>query len=111
MAKKAGDRHRDRLESLIKEATVDCYTEGEEYVGVSTLAEENVICPFKAKVLGETVEVVELRHPEAGFGLYAVCRYKGKDYNIDINSIEWPKKKPVGFKWIEAFQAWLHRVG
>jgi hypothetical protein len=111
MAKKATDKHRERLRALIQEATVDCYNEGEEYVGLSTMVEDNVVCPFKAKVIGEDVEVVELRGPEAGFGLYAVCRYKDKDYKIDINSLEWPKKKPVGFKWIEAYQDWLRSVG
>lgn len=111
MARKTGDRHRDRLEALIEEATADCYDEAEAFQGFVNMIEENVRCPFRAKVLGEDVEVVELRSPEAGFGVFAVCRYKGRDYNIDINSIDWPKKKPVGFKWIEAYQSWLRRIG
>jgi hypothetical protein len=44
---------------------------------------------------------------QAGFGVDAVCRYKGKDYRIDIFSLEWPKKKPEGFAWFEAYRAWL----
>ena len=75
------------------------------------LVEENVVCPFKAKVIGEEVEVVELHGPKTGFGIDAVCRYKDKDYKIDVSSLEWPKKKPEGFEWIEAYQAWLALIG
>src|SRR3954452_11487258 len=106
MAKKAPDKNRARLRALIEEATVDCYNEDEQHVGLMTMVEDNVVCPFKAKVIGEEVEVVELRSRDAGFGVDAVCRYKGKEYKIDINSLEWPKKKPEGFEWVEAYQAW-----
>jgi hypothetical protein len=99
------------LQNLIEEATVDCYDESEAHVGFVTMLEENVICPFEATVIGEKVEVVEVRGREAGFGVDAVCRYKGKDYRIDINSLGWGKKKPEGFEWIEAYQAWLSRLG
>jgi hypothetical protein len=111
MAKKATNKDRARLDALIEEATVDCYDESEQHIGLLTMVEENVVCPFQAKVIGEDVEVVELRSPDAGFGLNAVCRYKGKDYPIDIHSLEWPKKKPEGFEWIEAYQAWLGNIG
>jgi hypothetical protein len=111
MAKKAADKKRARLLALIEEASVDCYDEEEQHMGLMTMIEENVACPFKAKVMGEEVEVVELRCPESGYGLDAVCRFKGKEYKIDINSLEWPKKKPDGFEWIEAYQLWRSNLG
>jgi hypothetical protein len=111
MAKKDADKDKARLRELIQEATVDCYGEGEEHLGLMTMIEENVVCPFRAKVIGEEVEVVELSAPDAGFGLDAVCRYKGKDYRIDVNSLEWPNKKPEGFEWIEAYQVWRATLG
>jgi Calcium binding len=111
MARKESDKDRSRLQDLIEEATVDCYNEHEEHMGFMNMVEENVVCPFPAKVIGEEVEVLELRSPDAGFGLDAVCRYKGKDYRIDIHALEWPKKKPAGFEWIEAYQAWLAGLG
>jgi hypothetical protein len=112
MAKKHTDKDRARLRALIEEATVDCYGgESEEHMGLMNMIEENVVCPFKAKVIGEEVEVVELRSPAAGYGLDAVCRYKGKDYSIDVNSLEWPKQRPEGFEWVEAYQFWLSTLG
>jgi Calcium binding len=106
MAKKSTDKNR-AMQDLIEEATVDCNDDDEAHMGFLTMLEENVVCPFKAKVIGEEVEVVELRSREVGFGVDAVCRYKGKDYRIDINSLEWIKQKPEGYEWVEAYQAWL----
>jgi hypothetical protein len=106
MAKKGKDKDRERLAALIEEATVDCYNEEEAHVGLTSMIEENVVCPFQAKVIGEDVEVVDLRSAEIGLGVDAVCRYKGKDYRINIDSLEWPKKKPKGFEWVEAYRAW-----
>lgn len=111
MAKKKEDKERARLRALIEEATIDCYSEEEQHVGLTTMVEDNLVCPFKATVIGEEVEVVELRRKEAGIGVDAICRYKGKDYRIDIHSLGWPKKKPTGFEWVEAYQAWLARIG
>jgi Calcium binding len=96
MAKKAAKKDASRLHELIEEATVDCYNESEAHQGFMVMIEENVVCPFKAKVIGEEVEVVELGSPERGLGCAAVCHYKGKDYNIDVNSLEWPKKNRRG---------------
>lgn len=111
MAKKAANKDRERLRALIQEATVDCNDENEEHMGLVNMVEENVVCPFQAKVIGEEVEVVELHSRSSGFGVDAVCRYKGKDYNIDINSLEWPKQKPAGFEWVEAYRAWCANLG
>jgi len=105
MAKKKADDH-ERLQALIEDATIDCYGEYEEHTGLVCMIEEHVVCPFKAKVVGEEVEVVELRMPDSGFGLDAICRSKNKDYRVDVSSLEWPKKKPKGYEWLEAFQLW-----
>ncbi len=111
MAKKNSKKDEARLDALIEEATVDCNDEQEAHMGLVNMVEENVVCPFKAKVIGEEVEVVELRCRETGFGVDAVCRYQGKDYRIDIHSLEWPKQKPAGFEWVEAYLAWESTLG
>jgi hypothetical protein len=109
MAKKQ-PKDRERLRALIEEATVDCYGEEEQLQGLLTMVEDNVVCPFTAKVLGETVEVTALESPSSGTALMAVCQYKGKEYRIDVNSLEWPKAKPKGYEWLEAYQAWLDHL-
>jgi hypothetical protein len=111
MAEKAADKDRARLRALIEEATVDCYNDYEQHLGLMTMIEEHVVCPFQAKVIGEEVEVVELCGPDSGFGLDAVCHYKGKDYKIDAGALEWPRRKPAGFEWVEAYLAWRATLG
>jgi hypothetical protein len=111
MARKTAGKDQARLRALIEEATVDCYTEDEAQVGFMTVVADQVVWPFPAKVIGEDVEVVELREAEVGYGVEAVCRYKGKDSRINIDSLEWPKKKPKGFEWVEADRAWRSGLG
>jgi len=110
MAKKP-DKDRARLQALIEEATADCYGEGEEHAGIVNMIEENLVHPFKARVIGEEVEVVEVTAPKSGFGVDVVCRYKGKDYRLDISALEWPTPKPAGYEWVEAFEAWRATLG
>ena len=109
-AKKDDDR--ERLRTLIEEATVDCYDEDEQHMGLMNMIQEEVACPFRAKVIGEEVEVVELEEPKGGgHGLNAVCKHKGKSYRVGIDSLEWIEPKPGGFEWIEAYFAWRDRMG
>ena len=99
-----------RLEELIDEATVDCYGEGEEHTGLLTMIEEYVVCPFRAIVIGEIVEVTGFRWPVSGHGLLAICRRNEKTHPVDIDSVEWIEPLPEGYEWIAAYQAWRKRM-
>ena len=100
-----------RLWELIEEATVDCHDEDEQHSGILTMVQENVVCPFKAKVIGEEIEVTDLEWPDEGFGLKAVCTRKGKTHRVDVSSLEWMDPLPEGFEWIEAYLEWKKGVG
>ncbi len=97
---------KERLRELIEEATVDCYGEEEQHSGLLTMVQESVDCPFRAKVIGEEVTVVDLEWPKSGYGLFAVCERDGKKHRVDVNSLEWIKPYPEGFEWIEAYLLW-----
>jgi hypothetical protein len=97
---------RERLLELIEEATVDCYNEDEEHSGLLTMVQDNVVCPFRAKVIEEEVTVVDLEWPKSGYGLLAVCERNGKKHRVDIESLEWVKPRPEAFEWIEAYLLW-----
>jgi hypothetical protein len=95
---------------LIEEATVDAYGEEEEHTGLLTMIDDNIVCPFRAKVIGEEIEVTALEWPPSGYGLMAVCEHKGKTYHLDITALEWVKPRPKGFEWIAAYLAWREKV-
>jgi hypothetical protein len=111
MTRKKSSGESERLRALIKEATVDCYDFEEQHQGLLNMIEENVICPFPARVLGEPVEVTALEFTDTGSNVKAVCRHKGKDYRIDISSLEFGKQRPEGFEWIEAYLEWQKTAG
>ena len=106
MTKKNFGFSRKRLDELIEEATVDCYSEEEAHTGLLTMIEDNVVCPFRAKVIGEEIEVLALEWPPSGYGLMAVCERKGQPHRVDITSLEWVKPYPEGFEWIVAYLNW-----
>jgi hypothetical protein len=101
---------RERLDELIEEATVDCYGEEEQHTGLLTMIDDNVVCPFRARVIGEEIEVTALKWPPSGYGLMAVCKHKGKIYHLDITALEWVKPRPAGFEWIAAYLTWRENV-
>jgi len=100
----------EELEELIEEAIVDCYGEEEEFTGIMTMIEENVVCPFKAKILGEIVKIHEFQYP-GGFCIKASCEHKGKRYAVNVDSLEWVVPLPEGFKWLEAYFYWFKTLG
>ncbi len=95
-----------RLQELIEEATVDAYDDYEQHAGLLTMIEDNVVCPFKAKLIGEEIEVTAFEWPESGFGLKVQCTYKAQTHLVDITSLEWTNPLPEGFAWIEAYLEW-----
>lgn len=106
MAKKKKSADRQLLSALIEEATVDCYGEDEQFTGLCCMVEEEVVVPFKAKVVGEKVTVTSLEPADEGHSLQATCERNGKKYRVDLTSLEWVKPLPQGFEWIEAYLAW-----
>jgi hypothetical protein len=99
----------DRLWALIEEATVDCHDEGEQHAGLLTMIEDEVVCPFKARVIGEDVVVTGFEWPDDGYGLKACCQRTGATHAVDITSLEWVER-PKGFEWIEAYLQWREGV-
>jgi hypothetical protein len=93
-----------RLDELIEEATVDCWNEDEQHAGLCVIVKDNVRCPFRAKVIGEEVEVVGFE--EDGSTLDAICRKNGEEYPVEVTSLQWTEALPEGYEWIEAYNAW-----
>jgi hypothetical protein len=99
-------RRPQRQQAPIAEAVAGAKDPEDEQLRLLEMIEDNVVCPFSACVIGEPVEVLGLKPAPHGLGLHAICRYKDREYSLDLGSLEWPRKKPLGFQWIEAFLAW-----
>jgi hypothetical protein len=98
---------RRHLRRLIEEALVDCYTEDEQHGAFLVMLDEHVACPFKARIVGEEVEVRGFDWDGAGREIVAICRRKGRRYRVNVTVLEWPGRSPTGAIWFDAYRAWL----
>jgi hypothetical protein len=84
------------LRKLIEEAVVDCYTEEEQHGGFLVMFQDHVACPFRALVVGEEVEVRGFDWDGTPQGIVAVCRRKGRTHRVNVTTLEWIGRPPVG---------------
>ena len=96
---------RDQLEQLIEDATVDCYNESEECMGLFEMIHEHLDVPFVTTVLGVavTVTAVDLTADDQ---VVAVCR-RGRDLlRVGLLELPMPDPRPGGAEWIDAYRHW-----
>jgi hypothetical protein len=103
-----GRQHRvsaAKLDKLIEEAVVDCYSESEEIGGFYTMLEDNLDLPFQTDVLGVrvTVERIDLTDAEE---IVAICTREQARQVISLLELPLPVPPPRGAEWIEAFRRW-----
>lgn len=97
----------NQLDDLIEEATVDCYDDYECLCGFSETLRDKLKFPFKAKVVGEEVKVIDLDFEDEQ--IKAICVKQGKKYKINILDIEYDPKIVKNYQWIEAYRKWVGR--
>jgi hypothetical protein len=102
----AGRHDSGKLRALIDRATGDSVDESDEHAGLLSMIREEVVCPFPARLAGETVECVRFEWPKNGYGLNAVCKSQSKTQVVDIGALEWVDPRPKGHEWIDAYFAW-----
>lgn len=95
------------LDELIDEAIIDCYGDYEEATGFAATFDNELQFPFKAKVVGENVDVLGIEIIQEQ--ILVKCRKKNKIYYIDILDLEYNKTDVTGNKWIEAYRKWKGR--
>ena len=102
-----------RLETLLSEATVDCYGEDEEFMGVLCTLDERLDFPLNARALGEPVEVVGLddRRSSPRRGIIARVRKGGQEYGISLTELEFVNPDPTSAEWLEVYRYWLGDYG
>jgi uncharacterized protein (UPF0262 family) len=106
MKKRSSIISKARLDALLEQATLDCYGESEQIVGIFTMIEENLQLPFETAVLGSPVTItsVELTDNEQ---IVAIC-VRGRDrQSIPIVDLPLPSPPSAGAEWIEVYRHYL----
>jgi hypothetical protein len=100
--------NQDRLDALLAEATIDCYGEEEEFMGVLCAMEENLSFPFQAKALGDPVVVIGLDDKRSGprRGILARVRKGDRQYSVALAELEFVGLDPVSVEWLEVYRYW-----
>jgi hypothetical protein len=95
------------VQEALEDATVDAHDEYEQHSGLLTMVEQEVAFPFRAQVLGEEVDIVEMEWPEDDeFGLDLVCERGGKQDRIEARNVELIPPLPAGHLYLAAYLAW-----
>jgi hypothetical protein len=68
--------------------------------------QNNMPCPFPARVVGELVEVEGFDSNGRTPILFAICRRNRKQYLAEVTTLEWAGRPPKGVEWIDAYKAW-----
>ena len=98
-------RKSSRLEGLIEEATVDCDSPEDAAMGLCYAIQEHVGFPFHGKVVGEEVEVIEVKEG-LGLDIDAICLRKGRKYRVRLTDVV-IGRRPKGAEWIDAYLQFL----
>ena len=98
-----------RWEAMIDEATADCHDEDEACAGMLATLEDRLAFPFRAEVLGETVEVIGLDEERSSQrrGVVAKVRKRGRQYTIALADLEASEQDTETAEWLAAYRYWL----
>ena len=96
---------RDQLEQLIASATVDCYNEREECLGLFEMLTEHLEIPFVTTVLGVAVTVTALDITDDD-QIVAICRRGRNLLRVALLELPMPDPRPDGADWIDAYRIW-----
>jgi len=100
----------DELDEMISEAAVDCYDDEEAFMGILYTLQEGLSFPFKAKAMGDTVEVFDIDDSKSsqGRGIIAKVRKQGKEYSIGLAELK-IEPSSDNDKWLEMYYYWLEK--
>lgn len=93
------------LDRLVEEATVDCYNESEQVIGLYTMMEDNLQFPFETEVLGVPVTVMRIEITEDD-QIVAVCKRGRLRQKLPILELPLPAPRPAGSERIDAYRHW-----
>ncbi len=99
-------------EKMVEEATVDCYSDDEVFMGMVYALQNKLTFPFDAMVIGKNVTVVDIDDGKSGLraGILAKVVANGKLCNVSLAALhitDKTKKGRYNAKWIGVVERWV----
>ena len=97
----------DEIDAAREEATVDVYGDYEQHTEFLTALGDELVFPFKAKAMGETLQVTGMEWPDNDeFGLDLLVDRNGEKHRMDARFVELVKPFPNGHLTLAAYLKW-----
>ena len=102
---------KDELDRMIEEATVDCYSEEEAFMGIVCYLADRMSFPFRAKWLDDVVEVMGIDDEESGYEgeVLAEIRTEDDEYTVSLDELELMPGDTENGKYLEMYKYWSRR--
>ena len=101
----------DEVREALSEATTDANDEEEQLTGLLTAIQGELSFPFRGRVLGEEVQVVDVEWPEDdAYGLDLVCERNGQRHRVAARNVELLEPLPEGQLFLAAYLDWKRRL-
>jgi hypothetical protein len=98
-----------RLRELLEEATIDCYSEEEEFTGVLVALQDNLTFPLRAALAGAPVVMEGLDDQRSSLrrGIVAQVKRDGRTYYVSLADLEPVDLDPASAGWLEMYRWWV----
>ena len=99
----------EKLAIMIEEATVDCYDEHEAFMGVVYYLSDKMSFPFRAKWLGDMVEVIGIDDEESGYENEVIAQIltEEDEYTVVLDELESVPDDTGNSKYLEMYKYWI----
>ena len=110
---KNGETVKEDLGKMIEEATVDCYDEHEAFMGVVYYLADKMSFPFRAKWLGDVVEVIGIDDEESSSEKEVMAQIltEGDEYTVGLDELELMPDDTKNGKFLEMYKYWFRGFG
>jgi len=100
---------KEELDRMIRKATVDCYNEDEAFMGVVYYLADRMSFPFKAKWIGDVVEVMGIDDEESEIEgeVITTIRTEDDEYTIGLDELETMSDDIENGKYFEMYKYWI----
>ncbi|MFH1433062.1 MAG: calcium-binding protein [archaeon] len=97
------------FEKMLEEATIDCYSEYEEFSGIETALDDELEFPFDALVLGRQAKITGVDSDKSSLraGIIMKAEIDGKKHAVALTMIDIEDKDSKNAKWLGAVKWWM----
>ncbi|MDR0902521.1 MAG: hypothetical protein LBM92_07100 [Opitutaceae bacterium] len=96
---------KDKLQTMVAEATANCYNVSEKITGFYTMIDEYLEVPCEVRIGGVPMILEKIKVTENDT-VEAVCASGRHRQSTSVLDLEFVAPLPAGYEWVEAYRLW-----